>query len=141
MIVRGKSLLGPIFGIVGSILLLVAAFNAFGIQAIRENYLNSFGDTWESIGFDPMLFTASAVLTLIWALLGLIGALLSLMGKKLGVYLMLIFGIIASVGMFIPIGTYEIISVQYAVFLNSHLVFADPFLLLLGGIIGLIFKE
>lgn len=141
MAVRGKALISPVFGIIGAGLLLVAAINAFGIQALRENYYFQLGYTWETIGFDPMFFTVSAILTLILGLLGLIGALIGFLGKRIGVYLMLISGIIASIGMFIPIGTYEFLSLEYTVFFNSYLFFVDPFLILLGGILGLIFKD
>ena len=91
--------------------------------------------TWESIGFDPIVFTISAVVTVVFGVLGLIGAILGLLGKRIGVFLMLICGIIAAVGMFIPIGTYVIFN-TYTVSLNSHLYFVDPILILLGGILG-----
>jgi hypothetical protein len=141
MVVKGKALAGPLLGIIGAALLLMAGIVGFGTQAIRENLLIVAGLSWEDIGFDPMLFTVSAVLTLVWSLLGLIGAILSLMGKKFGGFLMLICGTIATIGMFIPIGTYTILSVEYTVFLNSHFLFVDPILLLLGGVLGLVFRE
>ncbi len=141
MVVKGKALAGPLLGIIGAALLLMAGIVGFGTQAIRENLLIVAGLSWEDIGFDPMLFTVSAVLTLVWSLLGLIGAILSLMGKKIGGFLMLICGSIATIGMFIPIGTYTILSVEYTVFLNSHFLFVDPILLLLGGVLGLVFRE
>lgn len=141
MVVKGKTLIGPIFGIFGAGLLLVAAISAFGVQGIHEMTLNVIPMTWEQVGFDPMLLTVSAILTLLWGLFGLIGALLGLVGKRFGVYLMLIFGIIATVGMFVQIGNYAIAGAPYTVFLNSHLFFVDPILLLAGGLIGLFLKD
>lgn len=141
MVVKGKALVGPLLGVIGAALLLIAGIVGFGIQNIREVLLNAEGMSWEDKGFDPMLFTVSAVLTLVWSLVGLIGAILSLMGKKIGGYLMLICGIIATVGIFIPIGNYTILSEVYTEFLNRHTLFIDPILLLLGGVLGLAFRE
>ncbi|TES98306.1 MAG: hypothetical protein E3J90_06020 [Promethearchaeota archaeon] len=74
-------------------------------------------------------------------MLGLVGAILAFTGKKMGVYLMLIAGGIATVGMFIPIGTYTITIIPMAVNMNSHMFFVDPILLLVGGILGLALKD
>jgi hypothetical protein len=75
-------------------------------------------------------------LTLVFGLFGLIGAILGLVGKKIGAILMLIFGILASVFMFINIPNGPILQPLSGAFL-----FIDPFLLLLGGILGLALKE
>ena len=53
---------------------------------------------------------------------------------------MLIIGIIATVGMFIPIGTYTLFETE-TVFLNRNMYVIDPILLLLGGILGIIFID
>ena len=141
MVVKGKALVGPILGIVGAALLLIAGFIAFGVQALLEVTLAGAGLTWADVGFDPMILTVRAILTVVWALIGLIGAILALTGKKIGAILMLIFGLIATVGMFIPIGSMTIGFVTIPVTMNYNMFFVDPILLLLGGILGLALKE
>ena len=141
MVVEGKAKVGPILGIVGAALLLIAGIVSFGAQALMELVLASAGLTWVDVGFDPILFTVRSALTLVFALVGLIGAIMALVGKKIGVYLMLIFGLVATVGMFIPIGSFTITSISFPVTMNASLFFIDPILLLLGGILGLFLKE
>ena len=131
----------PILGVIGATLLTIAGFLGFGLMATIQAILTGSGLTWADVGFDPSLFTMSAILTLVWGLLGLVGAILAFTGKKMGVYLMLIAGGIATVGMFIPIGTYTISFVTIAVNMNSSMFFVDPILLLLGGILGLALKD
>lgn len=131
----------PILGIIGATLLTIAGFIGFGLMATLQALLTGSGLTWADVGLDPTLLTVSAILTLVWGLLGLVGAILAFTGKKMGVYLMLIAGGIATVGMFIPIGTYTITFVTIAVNMNSSMFFVDPILLLLGGILGLALKD
>ena len=140
MVVEGKGKVGPILGIVGASLLLIAGFIALGAQGLMEIALASAGLTWADVGFDPILFTVRSALTLVFALVGLIGAILGLMDKKIGVYLMLIFGLVATVGMFIPIGSLTIGYMTFPVTMNGALLFVDPILILLGGILGLFLK-
>ena len=131
----------PILGVIGATLLTIAGFIGFGLMATVQALLTASGLTWADVGLDPSLLTVSAILTVVWGLLGLVGAILAFTGKKMGVYLMLIAGGIATVGMFIPIGTYTISFVTIAVNMNSHMFFVDPILLLLGGILGLALKD
>ena len=116
---KGKELAGPIVGIIGSTLLIVAAL--FGLI---------------SIGLG-ILFVIRIMTTLILGILGLIGAILGFTGKRVpGAVLMLLAGIVAVVGMFIPIGIYYLpITLVYTFF------FVDPFLVLIGGILGLALKD
>ena len=139
--VKGKALVGPILGVIGATLLTIAGFIGFGAIATLQVLLSTYGLTWADIGLDPSLLTVNAILTLIWGLVGLIGAILAFTGKRIGVYLMLISGLIATVGMFIPLGTYILIIVPIAVNMNSSMFFVDPILILLGGILGLALKE
>lgn len=131
----------PILGIIGATLLTIAGFIGFGLMATLQTLLTGSGLTWADVGLDPSLLTVSAIVTLVWGLLGLVGAILAFTGKKMGVYLMLIAGGIATVGMFIPIGTYTITIIPIAVNMNSSMFFVDPILLLLGGILGLALKD
>jgi len=135
--VKGKALVGPILGVIGATLLVIAGFVGFGAQALIAALISPL--TFADIGLDPTLLTMNSVLTLVWGLLGLIGAILAFTGKKIGVYLMLIFGLIATVGMFVPIGSYTII-ISIPINMNSSMFFVDPVLLLLGGILGLALK-
>ncbi|MFX0033352.1 MAG: hypothetical protein ACFE8E_06045 [Candidatus Hodarchaeota archaeon] len=118
---KGKELAGPIVGIIGSSLLIVAAL--FGLITI-------------GLG---MLFVIRIMTTLILGILGLIGAILGFAGKRVpGAVLMLLAGIVAVIGMFIPIGLYLgyiPVTLVYTFF------FVDPFILLVGGILGLALKD
>lgn len=140
MVVKGKALVGPILGLVGALLLAIAGFMAFGLIAQLEGTLALLGMTWADVGFDPMLLYLHIILTAVWGLLGLVGAIMALVGKKIGVYLMLIFGLVATVGMFLPIGTISFI-IPIPITMNASLFIVDPILLLLGGILGLVLKE
>jgi len=130
----------PILGVIGATLLTIAGFIGFGLMATLQALLATSGLTWADVGLDPSLLTVSAILTLVWGLLGLLGAILAFTGRKIGVYLMLIFGLLATAGMFIPIGSYTILLLPIPVNMNSSLFFVDPVLLLLGGILGLALK-
>ena len=138
--VKGKALVGPILGVIGATLLTIAGFIGFGAMATLQVLLSTYGLTWADIGLDPSLLTVNAILTLIWGLVGLIGAILGLVGKKIGVYLMLIFGLVATVGLFVPIGTISLI-IPIPITLNSSLFIVDPILLFIGGLLGLLLKE
>ncbi len=141
MVVSGKALVGPILGIVGSALLLIAGFMAFATQAEIQILLTGAGLTWADIGFDPLMFMMRGLFTVIFALLGLIGAILAITGKKIGAILLLIGGIAAVVGLFIPVGTITIGFFSLPVTLVYSFLFVDPFLMLIGGILALALKE
>jgi len=139
MTVQGKAIVGPILGIVGGALLLIAGLFAFGAVGTIQAYLTLAGLTWADLGLDPMLLNVHAIMTLLWGILGLVGAILAITGKKIGVYLMLVFGIISVVGLFLPIGTYTLL-IPINITLNGSFILVDPFLLLVGGILGLTLK-
>ncbi|MFX0026374.1 MAG: hypothetical protein ACFE8M_08150 [Candidatus Hermodarchaeota archaeon] len=144
MAAKGKALVGPIIGIIGSAILLIAAFIAFGAQAVVQQQLTLLGITWADIGVDPMIFTLRSVLTLVFALLGLIGAIIGFLGKRIGAILMLIGGIVAVVGLFIPIGAVDLSSyipgMVIPIPLTYSMFWVDPFIILVGGILGLVLK-
>jgi hypothetical protein len=119
---------------------MVAGLRVFSSIAQIEGLLALMSMTWADVGFDPMLFYLQMIITIVLGLLGLIGAILAFVGKKIGVYMMLIFGIVATVGMFVPIGNLSII-IPIPVTLSASLFIVDPILLLLGGIFGLILKQ
>ncbi len=132
---------GAILGIIGGSLLLLGGLISFTAVGTLEAALTLAGLTWADIGLDPMFLTINSIMTLLWGLLGLLGAIFAMKDKKWGVYLMLVFGIISVVGMFIPIATYTILSIPLSIPLNGSFLFVDPFLLLVGGILGLVLKE
>lgn len=140
MAVKGKALVGPILGLIGGTLLMIGGLLVLGVMGTLEATLALSGLTWVDIGLDPTLFYVNFTMTLLFGIVGLIGAILAMVGKKIGVYLMLVMGIIAVVGLFIPIGSYTLIFLLVNITLNSSLFFVDPFLLLVGGILGLALK-
>lgn len=134
MVVAGKAKVGPILGIVGGTILTIGGLLLFGYPTIIEVLI--YPATLADMGIDATLLMIPAILTLVYGLLGLIGAILGLVGKKIGVFLMLIFGILACVTMFITIPNGTVMQP-----LSGAGFFVDPFLLLLGGILGLALKE
>ena len=141
MVVKGKPSLGPILGIIGAGMLIIGGIVSFNVRVQKELELAALAMTWTDVGFNPNLYTVSSTLTIVWGMLGLFGAIIALFGKRFGVYFMLIFGIIATAGMFIPIGSYLMAFIPNTVFLNTSWYLADPIILLLGGILGVAFKE
>ena len=131
---------GAILGIIGGSLLLIGGLISFGTVGTIEALLTLNSLTWADIGLNPMFLTINSIMTLTWGILGLLGAIFAMQGKKFGVYLMLVIGIISVVGMFIPIATYTLI-LPFSIPLNGSFLFVDPFLLLVGGILGLTLKE
>jgi hypothetical protein len=140
----GKEKVGPILGIVGSAILMIAGFIGFGVQALIETTLGLYGLTWADIGFDPSILMIRVVITIIVAILGLIGAIIAITGKKVGAFILLIMGIIAVVGSFIPIATIDLgigpagivpVTLIYPFF------YVESFLMLIGGILALVLKE
>jgi hypothetical protein len=137
----GKEKVGPILGIVGSALVLIAGFISFGVQATVEAQLALGGLSWEDIGFDPSILMIRSIIVIVLALVGLIGAILALTGKRVGAFLLLIAGIVAVVGIFIPLGTITIGFISIPVPMTYSMFFVDPFIMLIGGILALVLKE
>lgn len=118
--VKGNLLIGPVLALIGSILLLVG-----GLIAVTNPLIQL------AMSIMPII-ALTFVMPIILGVLGLIGAFMAATGKKGGNYLALIAGLVAVVGMFIPI---------YFVFpLVMSFIYVDPFLMLIGGILGLIIK-
>ena len=135
------SKVGPILGIVGSAILMVGGFIGFGAQALVEATLALYGETWASIGFDPSILMIRVIITIIVGIVGLIGAILALKGMKAGKFILLIMGLIAVVGSFIPIATVDILGVLIPVTLIYPFFYVESFLMLVGGILALALKE
>ena len=132
--------IGPILGVISSVLLLIAGFRGFALQSEIEDALTAAGLTWAAIGFNPWILMTRTILTMLFAAIGLFGTILVFNSKKLGAYLLLIVGCFAVLGMFIPIGTINFLSTSIPVSLSYSLWFVEPFLMLIGGILTLALK-
>jgi len=138
----GKEKVGPILGIVGSAILLVGGFIGFGVQALVEAQLGLLGVSWADIGFDPSILMIRVIITIIVAILGLIGAIIAITGKKAGTFILLIMGIVALIGSFVPIGVIDLgIYGSIPVTLIYPFFYVESILMLVGGILGLVLKE
>jgi len=119
--VKGKLLIGPILALIGAILLLIA-----GLIAVTNPILQL------AMQLIPTL-ALTFVMPIILGILGLVGAFMAATGRKVGNYVTIIVGLVAVIGMFIPI---------YFIFpLVMSFIYIDPFLVLIGGIIGVLLKE
>ena len=83
------------------------------------------------------------IMTLIIGICACSGAILSLKNHTIGKYLVLISGIIATVGIFIPIGMSYKMRCMCAtpVYLVAIAFFIEPYLILIGGIVTFYYKN
>ncbi|MFO8018806.1 MAG: zinc-ribbon domain-containing protein [Promethearchaeia archaeon] len=130
-----------ILGFIGAIMMLVSGLIYYlDIQQIISN-LGAYGLTLEDLrilGLEPNLLYVRMIMTLFWGILALVGSIMITKGEKSGNIVLLITGILAVVGMFIIIGSWTIPDYGSITFsLSGSLFFVDPFLILLGGIIGM----
>jgi len=114
-------------GLLSGVILLIV-----GLSATRI-----YGTTGNSYIFGSI----SAIMTIIWACLALISSVLLLREKNLGYALLLIAGIGAIIGNFIPIYSYTYDPWGYGgylvvIYLNSTGSYVDIALMLIGGIYG-----
>lgn len=137
----GIKKVGPILGIVGAAILLIAGFMAFGTQALIEAQLGLLGLTWGDIGFDPSLFMIRGLLTVVFSLLALVGAILALKDMKIGAILLLLFGAICLIGSFIPIGSLTISFIAIPVTMIYPFFYVESILMVVGGILSLALKD
>ena len=119
--VKGKLLIGPIIAIIGSMLLLIG-----GLLAVTNPFIQIIMAVFPTIAL-------SFVMPIILGVLGLVGALMAATGRKVGNYVVIISGLVAVIGMFIPV---------FFIFpLVMSLFYVDPILILIGGILGVAIKE
>lgn len=119
--IKGKLLAGPVVAIVGSVMLMSGGIVGVSIPEIRV-----------LMTFFPILYLIF-VLPIILGVLGITSAVLVIIDKKFGNYIVIIVGLVAVIGLFIPI------LIIYPLVMS--LFYIDPFLILIGGIIGLVIKE
>lgn len=119
--IKGNLLAGPVVAIVGSVMLMSGGIVGVSIPEIRV-----------LMTFFPILYLIF-VLPIILGVLGITSAVLVIIDKKFGNYIVIIVGLVAVIGLFIPI------LIIYPLVMS--LFYIDPFLILIGGIIGLVIKE
>lgn len=124
-LVKGKLLAGPVLALIGSIMLMVA-----GLIGVGNPFITLLMAVIPSI-------VLAFVMPLILGIFGLLGAILAMIGKKYGNYITIIIGLVAVIGMFIPVYTILFLSIP----LVLTLAFIDPFLVLIGGALGVAIKE
>ncbi len=132
---------GAIVGIIGAALLIVAGILTLSTLAAANVILENYGYEWSDFGINPTMWYVSLLVTLALGAIGLVGAILSFKDIKAGNILMIAAGTVATIGLFIPIstGTYSIYS--FVIPLTTSLFYADPIILMVGGILGLAIKS
>lgn len=119
--IKGKLLAGPLVALLGSVLLLIG-----GILGI------SLPEMQLIMAVFPILYV-TFILTIILGLIGITGAVLTIIEREKMNYVIIIVGLIAVIGMFIPI---------LVVFpLVMSFLYIDPFLILIGGILSVAIWE
>ena len=139
---------GYILGIVGSSIMLGTNLVMFLITAaigiLSGMFDSSPGATADPLDFIPI----TQITTVILALFALIYAMKAKGGAKIGYMVILIIGLITAIGVFIPLVPPRILDMgdgstypAPAITLVTSLIYIDPFLLLNGGLIGLLTAE
>lgn len=124
-LIKGRIKNSLILAIIGAAMLLFAGIVGANNLAIRIIMI-----------VEPSVFLAF-FMPLILSIIGLLGIILVFIGKKYGTYFIIIAGLIAIIGMFITIYRDLVNTIP----LVLTLIYIDPFLLLIGGVLGLALKE
>lgn len=140
MFVKGKLLFGPILILIGGIIFLLSSFLVSEALIAIGNNLSETGLHWFEVGLYPELMIIGFVCTIIWGALGIIGGIFAIFGKKFGSIIALHAGILGLIGALIPLGT-NIAVTQIPITLTGSFFLLDPFLTILGGILGLTLKK
>ncbi len=119
--VRGKLLTGPSVAILGSVMLLIGGILGISIPEMQL-----------VMAIFPILYV-TFVLPIILGLIGIAGAVLTIIQKKFTNYVIIIVGLIAVIGIFIPI--------FFTFPLVMSFIYIDPFLILIGGILSVVIQE
>jgi hypothetical protein len=133
--------------IIGGILLLIAGPLLLLTFMMNTSFFSGTGIVWSDYGASSMPYLVNAGLTFLWGILAIVGAILGKKGSSAGHVLCLIVGIIAVVGLFIPLAAASTITVGGQSFelgattLSGSFIYVDPFLVLIGGIIGVATRE
>ncbi len=133
---------GHIIGFIGAILMVIGGLVSLNRMNQLEQQLVQLGTSFASLGIDIDMINMNFLLTLIFGLIGVVGAIIGLAGKKVGSIILLGGAILAVVGTFITIAPAKILTIGMsqltfpAITLSSSFLMADPYLMLIGGIIG-----
>jgi len=127
-----KPKLGAIFGLIGSVILLIV-----GLSSMTMNqYYVSYGDVPIFIPYITSIVTSAV------SALGMFGAVLVIRDDFKGYTFLLLAGIIGIIGTFIPIYVYiDEWDWAYTFYLSSSAGFFDLVLMLVGGILGFALAE
>ncbi|MFW9822094.1 MAG: hypothetical protein ACFFE4_04120 [Candidatus Thorarchaeota archaeon] len=120
-IIKGKLLTGPALALVGSILLLIGGILGSSLPDIQLLMANF-----------PILYV-TFVLPIILGAVGTVGTILTIIDKKNCKYIILVIGLVAVIGLFIPILTLYPLVMSF--------LYIDPFLILIGGILSVVIRE
>jgi hypothetical protein len=131
-------------GLVGGIFLFIGGiYWAMQVFAAETALYGIYGYRVGAFGMDPTPFYVSYAFTIAWGILAVISTLLDAKGMKIGKILLLIVGIVAVVGLYIPIAPKTIkysdgFSQNFGIIsLSTSFILVDPFLILVGGIFNL----
>jgi len=133
---------GPIIGLIGAILIVIGWMISFSNVNQLEIRLMEVGTSMAEEGVDTGALNLNSILSLLCGILGIVGAFIGISGKKVGSVILLCVAIIFVIGTFIilaPEITFIVGIYQYTVLpikVTSPLIIFDPYLMLLGGILG-----
>ncbi len=138
-----------IVGFVCSSLLIYGFFYLLNFIYEYETILSRVGVTYQNIGSDlSTFFILNAILQLIFGILTLISSLLVFKENKIGVYILILIGIITSIFMFIIIRPRQeyIVSAGTTIIIpairlfSNHTIDIIPFIILIAGLYPFILK-
>ena len=126
----------------GGALLIFASILGFFSTIIMEMAMLANGSSWSLLNANPMPFYLNIFITFCLGISGLIGGVLTLKQRGAGHVLAFIIGLIAIIGLFLPVGLFTIPGIGTTrIYISTSLVYIDPILILMGGLLGLIFKQ
>ena len=145
-VLQRKALIGPIISIIGGIFLLIAGIRDLSGMIELHTSLIKSNLTFEEMGLSTTVINTyiNDGLTLVWGILAVVGSVLTIGGKSYGMFILLIVGIISSIGLFYIIQPAQWIDTGFEIHLfndiqlNSSLFYVDPFLVLFGGILTIV---
>jgi hypothetical protein len=113
--VKGKAIIGPSIAIIGGLIWMIGGIVDLANRIVQLLELLGLG-----------YFVVPFLLALLFGVISIIGGLLAATGYKLGNYITIITGLIGIIGLLGFITT---------------LIWIDPVLVLIGGVLGVVIKE
>jgi len=124
--IKIKEYIGPGFGLVGGIMLLLVSILFFSEYSLI-------------LEFYPLLIIPE-IFTPILAISAIISSLLVINRKRFGKFVLFFVGIVACITNFIPIQTIPVNGGVLNITISGNFFIIDPFLVALGGLFSLIFN-